>query len=883
MQRSLLSLGVLTLTFLTLSAQAPSVDNLPTDINYETYGQGMTPLTAWLNNNGGAVVTPAPGCEPAEWSNDFDMANFDTECGFYSGTIDVTFTYTDACGNTLSYTRNATLFDDTPPTCVKPSDLTIDCSDPDFEETVAAYAAYWGPVTDLNHPITVTSSYDEDGFDENGQQTIVWTFTDACGNSRTWEAVLNVTGDCECIVSAGTLTIDESPVELENGSATISATPNGDVILDDGYEIIYVLTEGTGLVIQAVSATPSFEVTAAGSYTIHTLVYDPSTLDLGIVVFGTTTGFDVFGLTEEGGGLICASLDAAGAPVTVTDPPILVVDPPPNFDLDCTETIPEGGVVATTTCPDGIINVVESEEVIPMGCPGSFTLIRTYEVSDNCGNSETVSQTITVTDTTPPVFSFVPESADVGCQAYPDGFGTPGVGDACGDFELTFEDFLAPYICDADFDITRVWTATDECGNVSTASQTLTIWPDLEPPVFTFVPANEIITCPEVPVFGEPVVEDACTEFTVTSEVVTTGSCPDGYTATITWTAVDGCGNASSQSQTITVEPQPIPITLSFSSVPEAKTVECGATYAFDTPQCASNCDAGYSLTHEDFAEEGSCAGHEVLTRRWTASDACGNTAVCQQVINIVDETAPEFTAIPSDKTVFCGDELLFSEPATADLCGGVTLSFTDEDLGANDEFAQIVSRTWEASDACGNTSYFENTISVIDNEKPTFNIESTTLTLSAAAYAQWTAPPVIAYDECSNVTLDPMTVFQASDSKFIHAWRAIDDFGNKRSVTITVTVLTPWGGQTGLSLTGLALSPNPTTQNLIVNISLENPIDTDLEVVDMRGQVQVTQALELYKGLNNVTLDLGNLVTGTYFVRMKTQDGLKVKRFVKL
>ncbi|NNK88240.1 MAG: T9SS C-terminal target domain-containing protein, partial [Flavobacteriaceae bacterium] len=116
---------------------------------------------------------------------------------------------------------------------------------------------------------------------------------------------------------AGTLTADESSVTLENGVATLSATPNGDINVPDGYSVLYVLTQGGDLVIVNAGPDPSFEVTEAGDYTIHTLVYDPTTLDLGIVDLGVTTGVDVFGLIVPGGGAICASLDVTGAPVKV--------------------------------------------------------------------------------------------------------------------------------------------------------------------------------------------------------------------------------------------------------------------------------------------------------------------------------------------------------------------------------------------------------------------------------------------------------------------------------------------------------------------------------------------------------------------------------------
>ena len=128
------------------------------------------------------------------------------------------------------------------------------------------------------------------------------------------ELIINST--CGCDADAGSLTI-VSPVCIEGTDAVLTATPTGDMVVPDGFEIRYVLTEGEALTIQQVETTPTFTVTEAGNYTIHTLVYDPATLDLSIVVPGTTTGSDVVALLIQGGGQICAALDVAGAPVTV--------------------------------------------------------------------------------------------------------------------------------------------------------------------------------------------------------------------------------------------------------------------------------------------------------------------------------------------------------------------------------------------------------------------------------------------------------------------------------------------------------------------------------------------------------------------------------------
>ena len=69
-----------------------------------------------------------------------------------------------------------------------------------------------------------------------------------------------------CTADAGTLTIDQDPVTLAGGSATVSATPDGNIHVPAGYSVLYVLTSGSGLVIEQVSTTaPSFTVNAAGS------------------------------------------------------------------------------------------------------------------------------------------------------------------------------------------------------------------------------------------------------------------------------------------------------------------------------------------------------------------------------------------------------------------------------------------------------------------------------------------------------------------------------------------------------------------------------------------------------------------------------------------
>ena len=775
-------------------AQAPTVVSAPENLSYETYGSGFTQLNNWVENNGNADITPADGCGPAVWTNNFDIDDYNPTCGFYAGSVVVTFTYADACDNVINYTRTATLTDDTPPSCVKPYDLTIACDAANYEATIASYAAYWGPVTDLSHPISITSSYSEDGFDDNGQQIITWVFTDACGNSRTWTAVLTVTGDCSCQVAACSMTADASSVQLSNGSATISGTASGGVV-PAGYSTIYVLTQGTDLVIQQVNAdAPSFTVTATGNYTIHCLVYNPATLDLSIVTPGVTTGGDVFGLTQAGGGDICAALDVTGATVVVTAAsPVLVVTPPTDYNLSCEETVPGVGVVATTTCAGGLINVVDSEVVTQMGCSGSFTIVRTYVVSDECGNTETVTQTIVVEDNTAPVFTFVPESGDVGCEALNNGFGTAEASDACGNVIMTFEDSSETSTCDADFNITRTWTATDECGNVATATQVLTVWPDTEAPSVSFAPGDYTITCPETPVFGEPVVSDNCTGITMTMDITSTGACPAAYTTTKTWTYVDGCGNSISVSQTITVLAEPVTPTLVVTP-PVNYNLDCSDEVPGSGIEASTTCPGGVvNIEETENTVSNGCSGSFTLTRTYEVSDNCGNSETVTQTITVTDNTAPVFSTIPASGDVGCsGYPDGFGEPTLGDACGNYTLTFSDDLAPYICDADFNITRTWTATDECGNVATASQTLTVWpDTEAPTFTFVPGAQTIQCGEAVEFGTPTII--DNCTDITISEAVSTTGSCPEgytTTKTWTATDGCGNTEVQSQTITVI---------------------------------------------------------------------------------------------
>ena len=198
-----------------------------------------------------------------------------------------------------------------------------------------------------------------------------------------------------CTADAGTLTIDADSVALSGGSVVVSATPDGNINVPAGYSVIYVLTSGSALVIEQVSATPSFTVTDTGSYTIHTLVYNADTassdfLDLSIVQFGVTTGVDVLNLVIANG--ICASLDVPGAPVTVLPEPCLADAGTLTIDADSVAL--SGGSAVVSATPDGNINVPAGYSVIYVLTSGSALVIEQVSATPSFTVTDTGSYTI---------------------------------------------------------------------------------------------------------------------------------------------------------------------------------------------------------------------------------------------------------------------------------------------------------------------------------------------------------------------------------------------------------------------------------------------------------------------------------------------------------
>jgi hypothetical protein len=417
-------------------------------------------------------------------------------------------------------------------------------------------------------------------------------------------------------------------------------------------------------------------------------------------------------------------------------------------------------------------------------CPQIIT--RVWVAEDCCGNTNLCSQTITNRDTLPPVFTFCPTNKTVECGTQWQ-FDTPIATDNCclqGIAILgTFTNNPAcPLI------VTRVWVASDCCGNTNLCSQTVTNV-DTIPPVFVFCPTNRTIECGQPWEFGTPVAQDnCCLQGVAILETITNGLCPQFITRT--WLARDCCGNTNTCSQTITVVDTTAPV---FTFCPTNRTVECGTSWTFDTPVAQDNCCLQGVSVFGTFTNAGTCP--QVITRVWVAKDCCGNTNTCSQIITVQDTTPPVLTCSP-DKTVQCGSPWTFDPPTATDTCcTNLTVSIIST-ITNGSPCDYVIARTWIAFDCCQNRSIpCTQRVTVADTLPPTIICPTNLVvdTCGTNAIVTWT---VTATDNCTtniSITSTPPSgsVFTRGTTTPVHVV-ATDGCGNTNTCDFTVTVERP-------------------------------------------------------------------------------------------
>jgi len=827
------------------------------------------------------------------------------------------WTATDDCGNQTTVTQTITLIDDTAPVLLflhlemasitNGTVLSYSCDEGGipaiFEESNIVFALDTGICSSsstltFDMDVLLADNCEALGFVE--QRIYTWIATDECGNLSAMSFVVQLT-DTEAPVFTG---IPDTACLISSGLGEVNVTDDCGQFTMQFQDFIIPNSCGDGVVIQRIYEASD----NCGNTTRDTSILIPN--------------------------------DSTALSIEFTNPVLAALETGDTLTLNCEAQnghYTDFGIedVRVEDACVGL-NLTFFEVLVASGdCLGNgliATLELRWTAADLCGNSiERVIIANIVDDTAPVFVDFLPELS-IGCN---DELPTLHATDNCGDATIqTTWDSIILSNCVFKYEMQRLVTATDACGNTTTQMQIIHVG-NGDGPVFEGI--IEVV-CNDATL---PVVTalDACSgQFVeVTMQADTLDSPCGGMIIERTWSATDSCGNTSTSLQTViindTVPPVlfvPVNSFLSSFLGHRYNTIylsQSDQLYDLDRLNSGSvlivgDCDEAIFIQFTaDILKMENCLDSGYIERRtytWTATDFCGNVAIVSFVVDIFDDVPPVFVTVPANITVVCEDLPVVPLLYTDDLTPPVTIVFSETIVPGTVPGVFIVTRSWTATDACNNVTVYTQKITWIpdtflecnikvpdlvecnthgvlicsENAGSSFGssfhweitgeecfIQSSPNTECIFIYMGWSPVEIVltVTDRFGCVS----TCTETLDCQFV-----FDNFFYTTPSGIAPALGTQADGNTfgnisANHLQNLSLYPNPAVGS--VNLRFESLMEEEVvcSFMNLLGGIVSETKIIAQKGGNTHQLDVSNLPEGSYLMQVKTREETHTKVIV--
>jgi len=656
-----------------------------------------------------------------------------------------TWSAVDACGNTAApRTQTVQVRDGAEPTFTLPTPaaLVFEC-----DETVEVLTVTGADNCDGNPTLTpseTTSPTCTDGY----VKTYTWSLVDVSGNTNTTSQSVTVvdttpptftgvpddtSATCKSIPTLASLTASDNcatGLEVDNSTKKVNELCSND------YQLIYTWATQDGC---------------------QNTISDHQTI--------TVSGVDPV-LTIQPLSGSCAAVPAQGLGVSGAD-----------------------GCSDESITPSFVSEVKTSEQ-----CAGTFTLERTFSVTDACARSVSGTQTVTITDTVAPTLHNLPSSTAVTAECTAPPAPAVSASDACGvGVKVDFSESSTQTDDSLPYTLTRTWSATDGCNPVS-FTQIIVVGDQNAPTVMgVFTPLEGECQAPAAQTVQA---QDNCATGLLTqhSEQVNPGSCANQFTVVRSWSTKDGAGNPGTASRTISVNDTLAP---SFNAVvPTLIQLQCENVVAPAELTASDECDGPVKVSFSEVKGAGSTSVLYSLTRTWSAADTCGNAVSTQQNVEVMDNNNPTWSSsAPQSSTVQCQSEIPVAPTQNAqDQCDDAP-SVQMSEVVPLSFCAGVVTRTWTLKDASGNSgAQRTQSIVVADITGPTLSPVEASVTFDCTDTVVY--PTVTATDNCdgpssvSNSSVDLSDTAEGVASVTVWTWTAVDTCGNDAEVKQTITIV---------------------------------------------------------------------------------------------
>ncbi len=437
----------------------------------------------------------------------------------------------------------------------------------------------------------------------------------------------------------------------------------------------------------------------------------PTVAFVSEMVNGTTCPIEIirtYSVTDE-----CNNSINVTQTINVMDDTEPTASNPPTLSVQCLADVPvEDPNVVTDEADNCSVPVVAFvSEAVNGTCP--IEIVRTYSVTDECGNVTNVTQTINVVDDIAPTASN-PPTLSVECMEDVPAEDPNVVTDEADNCSVPVVAFVSEAVNGTcPIEIVRTYSVTDECGNVTNVTQTINV-NDTIAPTASNPPTLSVECMEDVPAEDPNVVTDEADNCSVpvvafVSEAVN-GTCPIEIVRT--YSVTDECGNVTNVTQTINVNDTIAPTASNLETI----RVQCIADVPVEDPSvvadASDNCSIPTVTFVSDVSDNQTCP--ETITRTYRVTDDCNNSIDIVQIIEIEDDTAPELDSpFPLDEVVSCEEIPEIAVLEFIDNCSpDVIVDFVETTSPLINQMYTIV-RTWNVADDCGNENTYTQTISV--------------------------------------------------------------------------------------------------------------------------------------------------------------------------
>ena len=803
---------------------APSI-SLPANITAEATASTGAVVNFSVNGNDTVSGLISGSCAPASGST------------FSPGLTTVNCSVTDAAGNSTSGSFTVSVVDTTPPQITAPANITTEATGLTTAVSLGVASASDLVSGSLNATANNTGPF------AVGTHSIVWSATDAAGNTGTATQMVTITDtsgpvlnlpadlNVEATSAAGaTVTYSASASDLVDGSVVINCTPASGSNFALGINLVNCNASDNSAHTSSGSFNITVVDTTAPTVTVPLDITLEATGPTTVVNLGTATATDavtaLLSPAADNTGpftvgvhtITWSATDAAGntgsatQTVTITDTSAPILTLPASINTEATSA--SGAVVNYSVSANDTV-----DGTLIAGCSpisgSSFALGVTAvscSVTDSASLTTSGSFNITVADTTAPL---VTAPLDITVEATGAttavALGTASATDAVTALLSPAADNTGPFAVGVH---TITWSATDAALNTGTATQLVTIT-DTSPPV---------LSLPATVIKEASAASGAIVSYTASANDTVDGVLPAGClpasgsrfvigTTLVTCTATDSSNLTASGSFNVTVVDSTAPVVTAPANIIMEAT---GATTDVNLGTAtATDLVDGSILASPDNSGPFTVGVHTIT---WSATDSALNTGTATQTVTITDTGAPVLN-LPAnmvvEATAASGALVSYSVSAN-DIVDGSLVPVCTPASGTTFALG-TVSVSCSVTDSANLTTSGGFSISVVDTTAPVVTAPANITTEATGSTTVINLGIASASDLVSGVITPtasnggPFTV-----GVFNIIWSATDTANNTgtASQTITITDTTAPGLNLPAGISQGAASPTGATVN---------------------------------------------------------------------